>query len=433
MRRKRLLLGTMVALQLAWFAVRTRVIEAPVDSALLSVIGLTVLAGIALALVPEAAGERLGTLGRAARITASEGRVLAVLAVLSIAIGTWIALATPRPGWDEQAMRHASRIVARRGIDGLAVVYRQQRWLGLHHPPLVPILFGIAMRVFGARLVVARLVAVLFSTLTVVVAARIANQLYGPATALRAGLMLLSFPLFVRIGGSAMNDPVVTCFAVLSVLLAIGLAREPAGARRAEGALLGLTLGVGLVSKYTMVLVCPVVVGILAVSGQLRRRAPAVLVAFLVAGAILATWLVVATRIGVLGPQLAWLKTGAGVATHSKRHYALDALLTKVPSAVGVYNLPLVALGVLAIARRRERPGFVLVLWIGLVAVPLALTLPDNRYFLPAFPALAIVAARGLEGLPDGRAEAIVLALVLCAAVVIYFLTIESTRRAFLF
>jgi len=61
------------------------------------------------------------------------------------------------------------------------------------------------------------------------------------------------------------------------------------------------------------------------------------------------------------------------------------------------------------------------------------LTLPDNRYFLPAFPALAIVAARGLEGLPDGRTEAIVLALVLCATVVIYFLTIESTRRAFLF
>ena len=105
----------------------------------------------------------------------------------------------------------------------------------------------------------------------------------------------------------------------------------------------------------------------------------------------------------------------------------------KAPAALGVAVLPSVALGAAALFRRRAMQDRFVACWIGLVFVPLLLTLPDNRYFLPAFPALAIVGAQGLVGRPRWSARVLLLALLLCALTVAFYARIDLAQHAGVF
>jgi hypothetical protein len=67
------------------------------------------------------------------------------------------------------------------------------------------------------------------------------------------------------------------------------------------------------------------------------------------------------------------------------------------------------------------------------VFVPLVLTLPDNRYFLPAFPALAALAAGVLVGRPRYAGHVLLLAWLLCAVSVLFYTRIDLGQKAFLF
>jgi len=298
------------------------------------------------------------------------------------------------------------------------------------------------MRVFGKRLLVLRLASVLLTTGTLVVAVYIVRSLLGERIAVGAGLLLLACPLFVRLGAAAMNDNAVTFFFTCSVALALAMAEtrdDPTDARRAWrlALLLGVCAGAGLLSKYTAIFFWPVAIAILAVHRRLVARAPQLILAGLLAGAMLGGWLWFARSIGVLELQVKWLGWGTHFATHSRsgQRYTLDAIVSKLPSAIGVYNLPVFALGLFALARRRDRDVLVIALWATLPVLPILLTIPDVRYVLPAFPAIATVMALGLDRVKDGpsRFSVFTLALVLCATVAMYFLTVPTSQRAALF
>jgi hypothetical protein len=68
-----------------------------------------------------------------------------------------------------------------------------------------------------------------------------------------------------------------------------------------------------------------------------------------------------------------------------------------------------------------------------LVFVPLLLTLPDNRYFMPAFPALMLLGARALLDRPRWAAQVLVLAWLLCALTLAFYAHIDLAERVFLF
>jgi hypothetical protein len=80
-----------------------------------------------------------------------------------------------------------------------------------------------------------------------------------------------------------------------------------------------------------------------------------------------------------------------------KAEWFVGALLFRLPSGIGLCNLPLLVLGGWSLLQRRDSAAVLLFLWIGAVFLPLLLTVPAPRYFFPAFPALAIAMTRGLE------------------------------------
>jgi hypothetical protein len=91
----------------------------------------------------------------------------------------------------------------------------------------------------------------------------------------------------------------------------------------------------------------------------------------------------------------------------------LESLFTRIPSSLGVYHAPLILFGLVYLFKRRESVDVMLLLWIGGVSGALFLTLPDHRYFLPVFPAIAIVIAHLLLRFPHYAERAILLSLLL--------------------
>jgi len=326
------------------------------------------------------------------------------------------------------------------------------------------------MRVLGPGLFPLRLIAVVAGGATAATCLAIACRLTERRIALLAVLLLLASPLFDRMCSAAMNDIFVTlCFAV-SVLLTLRLSEGPPTAASATpssaastdgrstddastddastggagerprsairlAVLLGLVLGIGLLVKYTMLLAYPVAAAIAGLHGRLIQRRREWAIALAISLAIFGAWLLAAWHLGVMEAQARWTSTMAGQTTRSLRgsFYALDALFTKLPSGFGVYSLPLLALGVAGRAALARRTVHILGAWIALVCVPLLFTLPDNRYFLPAYPALAILGAVGLERLGEERVRALALAWLLCAITLAYYAGVDLKQRAFLF
>jgi len=67
---------------------------------------------------------------------------------------------------------------------------------------------------------------------------------------------------------------------------------------------------------------------------------------------------------------------------------------------LGTYNLPLILRGLIFLMRRRERSEWFVFMWISIISVLLILTLPDHRYFMIIFPALAITCSLWAQAQP---------------------------------
>ncbi|MBI3300782.1 MAG: glycosyltransferase family 39 protein [Deltaproteobacteria bacterium] len=222
--------------------------------------------------------------------------------------------------------------------------------------------------------------------------------------------MSLVCPLFFRVGATALTDmPVMFCF-VLAVFLTLRLVRTPTYPLAVA---VGLSIGAGLLCKYTMVFIYPVLLSACVLNGRWRRLVPYLLVATLVSVGMLGTWLGYAAHRGILAAQRHRLTSAAGfvMIANSGRKWLLGVLLLRLPSGLGVYNLPMVCLGGRQILRRRSQADLFVLLWIAAVFVPLMLTLPGPRYFLPAFPALAIAMACGLERAGEAAERGVMLTL----------------------
>ena len=81
--------------------------------------------------------------------------------------------------------------------------------------------------------------------------------------------------------------------------------------------------------------------------------------------------------------------------------WMLETLLTRLPSAIGVYLAPVLLSGVIAALRRRDRVDAGLLLSVACVAAPVIVTTPDSRYFFKMFPLLAIIGANAVRRMPQ--------------------------------
>jgi len=425
--RLRLQLAGMAALEAGFLVLRARPYGAAAHALLALTLLLTVLAAVAIAFAPRQPGERL--LAWLMHVAASRSRAIAVVLLATLAVGGVGVVTQQVFSWDERAVLQAADLVASEGVHGLFLHYNDNAWLGPQHPPLVPLLYGAVACAFGVHLKLLRVANLLFGCGTVVMAFLVVERLYDRRRALVASLLLLASPLFVRIASAATNDMPLMFFFVAAVLLALHLERSE---RDGVAVLLGLVIGLGLLVKYTMLLVFPVLLALAWQLGRLplaRRHAPVVLA---IAFAFLLAWLDQAYALGVLAAQQHRLGRLAGVAMRNP-HWVFDAIVSKTPAALGVYVVPWMICGVLAALWRRTLEEVFALWWIALVFVPLLLTLPDNRYFLPAYPALAVLAASALLARPRVAGQALLLAWLLCAVSLLFYARIDLAQRAFLF
>ena len=331
----------------------------------------------------------------------------------------------------ERGVYNASLVVSREGLASFFEQYGNIHWLGIQHPPLIPILNGFALRIFGEDLLVIRLLSIGFGLGTVLALYCLGSELYSREVGLMASVVFLSFPYFFRLSAAASNDIQVTFFFVLTLLIVFRLRQRPSMLLAIAG---GIVLGMGILSKYPMVLIYPVLGYMLwAIRGAKSIRRHLVLLV-LVSLAILLFWLMCAYRIGIFDLQSQTLSGFSRSTTDTVwgQWMFMEFITTRLPSALGVYSLPVLTVGgVLVTIRSKDPIDRFVVVWAVFVFGAFSVTLPDARYCMPAFPALALIMARGLMRMDQIREKMLWLLLVECA--IALYLFVDWRRSSHLF
>lgn len=330
----------------------------------------------------------------------------------------------------ELSVFKASQVIVKEGVGSFFLQYSQIPWLGIQHPPLVPLTYGLVMCLLGEKILVLRLVTLVFATGTILVVYCLGRKLYDREIGFWASLFFLTFPYFFRIGSAASNDMQVTFFFSLTLLAVLHM-QDSANYRLALTS--GVFMGIGLLSKYTMALIYPTIGAISLILGSLKRLRIHLALLTLVSLGILAIWGGVAYQLGIWEIQqknLSYFAGGVSMTPWGKM-MLLELLLTRLPSALGPYTLPMLFIGGIYLLQRRELADMIVLVWIATVLLVLFLTLPDARYCMPAFPALAIVMAHGLRRVSQNAEQIGLLLLVSCAGAL--YLFVDWKRSSYLF
>ncbi len=353
--------------------------------------------------------------------------LLVLGAIVLIVAGIYIN--NLRWGSDEEAFFNAAMIMVEKVEFFEAYA---QTWMARQHPPLPHIVTGFFMQIFGDDLFIMRFVVTLIGIATVLLIYFIGCELYDRQSGFFAALFLLSLPRFLQHSTVvAGNDIFLTFFFTLAVFLLIRLQSHPSYWLSIKT---GVAIGMGLLSKYTMILIYPMLLSLLFFKRyQLKTLILHLGIISLISMSLLGIWLVIANDMGILSTQSQRMVFHAGLEQHEgvpslfswwRIQYRLKALFIEIPSALGVYNIPLLLLGGLSLVRRRSQSDWFILLWIAVVFVPIMLILPDNRYFMPAFPALAIAMAHGVRLIPSVIEQTVVLALLYSMSTLYLFVSL---------
>jgi 4-amino-4-deoxy-L-arabinose transferase-like glycosyltransferase len=337
----------------------------------------------------------------------------ATLGAFAIVIAVIPVLRFPFGG-DEKALYDAGSILADQGWKDFLRQYPQTSGVGDRHPMLVPILAGIGQLLFGDNPFGARLLFLSFLAGSTALTYVIGKRLCDAVTGFQAALLFLSLRLVLFMGIRVSTDLPVTFFALLAIFFTLRLREVPA---IRLGAMVGAALALGFLSKYTMGLILPFL-GYIMVRGRKRPTWVYIASAAGLFAALLGVWIGVLYMTGAFGEQLrtvgshlGWNDGSVNLLSSWRMQFRLKAILIQIPSALGAYTLPILALGGWETSRQWTGSERLLAIWIGTVFLLLLLTLPVDRYFLPAFPALAIVGAAGLQPMKESAWRLLLLAL----------------------
>lgn len=274
-----------------------------------------------------------------------------------------------------------------------------------YYPPLYDLLTAGFFNIFGVSAASGRLVAVMFSLLSLWVVFEFANRIYGPKIALVASILLGVMPGFFWVSRITMLETILIFFFSLALFLFFSWMRF---SQNKTSLLCGLVLGVGFLAKYQiLVAVLVMIVAILVLyRKKLRLRFSKFLVLLLIAFLVVAPWFLVLYQTNGLTKFSTLLyvvqEGGQDRAAYSTRFpipifYLIEMTWPYIDFPVHPISLPLYILGlaglVLWVYRRRTEDKFFLV-WF--IVVYVFFTLIPNRqwrYVTPLFPVLAISAA----------------------------------------
>lgn len=417
------ILFSMLVFQLMWLAGIWITRASENWQKLLVVGGISILAYLAVNFSRDSFFEKIGN--GINWLANNQRSFLSLLAVVILAVG--ILYASQQRVWpfDEVENFRASRLIAEEGLNEFFAQYALNNYLANRHPPLIFMINGLALTVFGVNLLTVRMVTLFFGYGMLVASYFLASSLYGKKTAILTVLFLSSFPLIIRESTAGLLDVQATLFFVLTLLLALQLAEKPS---LKLGIILGLSLGLGLLTKYMVMFIIPVLFLFFLFHKNFRAMVVPAILSFSVAGALFLLWTWYGSQIGVRVPTVAGfspsdlfaskqvanavpvqsgpviediaISPGSFLTSEWGRGFLLNSLITRLPSGLGAYNLPLILLGMFLLVRQKKFSDLFVLMWIGVVSILLILTLPDHRYFMVIFPALAMAGARWTESQP---------------------------------
>jgi 4-amino-4-deoxy-L-arabinose transferase-like glycosyltransferase len=305
------------------------------------------------------------------------------------------------------------------------------------NPPLYFWATAILFRLFGISEFTARFVSAACGVGCIVLTYRFGRRLFGPWAGLFSGFALLTTPYFIKYARHAMLDTTQTLLVGCSLyLLVLGLQRQRTGwTDLAAGVLMGLAVLNKSLLGYLPLAIYAVYV--LVARAPLRRALrPGLPMALLAALVLPGTWFAaVIARHGsaplerhfgyVLWQRAMTGDPGQVVRWTSGLDYLAGLLTNFQPwillALYGAWRLYRVA--------EAPRRGLVPIAWAGTVLLLLSLAAAKKSwYVMPAYPALAMLAGVGLEGLvSEARRWRERVAAVLAALVVAYILVIGCT------
>ncbi len=352
-------------------------------------LGITAVSAPILLYLPDRFWQQLHQL-------AYRGRFALLLILLLLAF----FYATQQRIWpfDEEGNFRAALALLQDGLPGLINEYERHDWLGRQHPPLGPLLFGLGAFVLGPYVLATRLVTLLFFMGTAVLLYDLGRRLYDEHTAVLAVLYFLSFPLVWRLGTVAMVEMPLTFFFSLCLWAFVRIWQDEGEGVPGWGL---WAFVAGFLTKYTMLLVVPVLIGLAIAWNKTGwwwryRWVWGGTAVFLLGG-----WILLSALGGFLQIQVQTLLDYATMVTTDPfgRQLLLETATNRLPSAIGLYHAPLLLAGGWLLWQRRSASDQFVLIWIGVVWLSLFLTLPDHRYFLATFPALALLLAEGSQHL----------------------------------
>lgn len=417
----RLMLAAMALLQAASLGIRTLQRGAEDTPLLLGLIAASLLAAATCALLPARALAPLASVVRPAT-SPTRGSARWPFFVLAGAL-LLTSVFTQQLWWDERGIRLAAAGIASGGVEGLLEQYRVNAWLGPQHPPLVPALYAQVSRLTNDSLISLRLLDATAALGVLVLADRLLTALLGAQRSVPALCLLLASPLFLRLG-SAITSDMPALFFVMAALVAMQrLTSRPTDAR---ALCVGLCFGLAVLCRYTAALaIFPLAAMPILWRGPtrpVRHLGLAAATAALLFGA----WILFAWQAGLVEAQVEKISRFAGNATASGVFWRslAEMLASRLPSAIGIYLVPVLLLGLVGARVRSRENGFLLLWAAGIVGV-VAVTAPLTRFMLPAFPAIAALMAPGLPQDETERTRVLLLALLLAGITLAYYAQVD--------
>ncbi len=331
---------------------------------------------------------------------------LIFLAVYAVLMLLYLDYAPVR--WDETPHLYGGLLLSRGQFDEFL---RENAF----YPPLFDVTTALFFKVMGISLLSARLVAVTFGLLSIWVVFEYANKLYGPRNALISSILLASMPGFVTLCRMALIETMLMFFFSISLFLFFWWMRKK------DDKLLiltGITLGLGFLVKYQMVIggIIILISLLYFVKQRLAVKLSKFLLILIVVGAVISPWVFLTYQQYASDMLGKWIYV-AGMGNEERLAYSTrfptpifyfiemtQPYPHRHPIFLPVYLFALAGLG-LWMWRRHEGDKFSLITFATVYAVFTVITSKDWRYITLIFPLLAVSASEMILFLWDKAKE----------------------------
>jgi hypothetical protein len=282
-------------------------------------------------------------------------------------------------------------------------------WLSLHlgsdpywkKPPLVFWLVAVANQVLGPTALAARLFPALFGVVSCVALYALARRLFDDTTALLAGLVLATTPLFFTDAAGLSLVPPVVCFTLVAVLFYV---RATATGASRDHVVAGASWGAAVLAKSAFGLMAPAV--FLTYVATERRwavlRSRGFMLSLAVAAGVALPWHV--HQLVTWGPAFLRVYVGQEVIDRATGRLRLDVHQVSYVWELVRGDWPWIAFVLIGLvvafrrARSGDRPAQFLLAWtLGYFALLHLVGVRRHQYLLPLFPPLAVVSALGVR------------------------------------